>query len=390
MSTAADAIGGAPETRRGRPIGWAEERYRALVEQVPAIVYVGEFGPEGDWLYVSPQIERILGYTPQEWLAHPHPIASFVHPDDLDTLRAAEAEAFDHDVPLRCEYRIRARDGRWVWILDEGTAVRDAGGTPRFLQGLMHDTTERRQAEDALREALDKEQELSERLRSLDALKGTLLHTLSHDLRTPLTAVMTAAMTLDRMHAELGADERHEVISGMIARVRGMDRLLSDLLDLDRLDRGIVEPDRSAVDLAELVERVVAVQDAPPERAVRIDARPTVASVDPAQVERIVENLVANALRHAPAGTEVTVGVRALDGGALIAVEDRGPGVPDHLKEAVFEAFRQGPGAKRGQGTGIGLSLVRRFAELHGGRAWIEDRAGGGASFRVLLPEPPA
>jgi signal transduction histidine kinase len=104
-------------------------------------------------------------------------------------------------------------------------------------------------------------------------------------------------------------------------------------------------------------------------------------------VERIIENLLRNAARHTPEGTRMWLRVRKYEGGALIVVEDDGPGVPDALKGVVFEAFRQGEHDRQHDpGTGIGLSLVASFAHLHGGRAWVQDREGGGASFRVYLP----
>jgi signal transduction histidine kinase len=116
-----------------------------------------------------------------------------------------------------------------------------------------------------------------------------------------------------------------------------------------------------------------------------------VAHVDPAKIERIVENLLANADRHTPPDTPVWVKLARQDQGVLIAVEDAGSGVPPELRAALFEPFRQGPEAPtRAPGVGIGLTLVARFAELHGGRAWVEERPGGGSSFRVLLPDSPA
>jgi signal transduction histidine kinase len=99
----------------------------------------------------------------------------------------------------------------------------------------------------------------------------------------------------------------------------------------------------------------------------------------------MVENLLANAARHTRKGSNVWVRVKHHDAGATIVVEDDGPGVPDELREQIFEPFRRGPGQLQ-PGSGIGLSLVARFAELHGGHAWVEERAGGGASFRVFLP----
>ena len=131
----------------------SESKYRALVEQLPAIVYLGEYGEEGDWLYISPQIEQVLGYTPEEWLAHPHPMTSFTHPEDLPAARAEESRAQREGDTYRAEYRMRAKDGRWVWILDEATAVREASGTPFLMQGVMFDITEREQTEEELRRA---------------------------------------------------------------------------------------------------------------------------------------------------------------------------------------------------------------------------------------------
>jgi two-component system sensor histidine kinase MtrB len=114
-----------------------------------------------------------------------------------------------------------------------------------------------------------------------------------------------------------------------------------------------------------------------------------VAWVDPAKVERVVENLLTNAGRHTTPDTPVWVKVARQRDGVLLTVEDAGGGVPQELRAALFEPFRQGPkAAAHAPGVGIGLSLVARFAELHGGRAWVQDRPGGGASFQVLLPDP--
>ena len=107
-------------------------------------------------------------------------------------------------------------------------------------------------------------------------------------------------------------------------------------------------------------------------------------------MERIVENLVTNAVRYTPPGTPVWVKVGSHERGALITVEDAGPGVSPELRKAIFEPFRQGEEViQHSPGVGVGLTLVKRFAELHGGRAWVEERDGGGASFRVFLPRDP-
>jgi signal transduction histidine kinase len=119
---------------------------------------------------------------------------------------------------------------------------------------------------------------------------------------------------------------------------------------------------------------------------VNLEAQPVTIAVDPAKVERIVENLLANTARHTPRDTQVWVRVEPMGSGALIVVEDDGPGVPEDERERIFEPFLQGSSpADHSPGVGVGLTLVARFAELHGGRAWVQDRPGGGASFRVYL-----
>jgi signal transduction histidine kinase len=308
-------------------------------------------------------------------------MGSFVHAEDLPAVRAEEERSYVEGTAFRAEYRMRAKDGRWVWILDEAAAVRDESGRPLFMQGLMYDVTERKRAEQELEQAL-------ERLQALDRLKNTLLHALSHDLRGPLTAILGAASTLERLDKELSENERQHLLRSLATRTRGINSLLTDLLDLDRLDQGIVEPRRFPVDVGALVSDLVARTDVIGDRHVEVDAAHITLPLDGPKVERMVENLLANAARHTPSGCHIWLRVVPDDGGGvLIVVEDDGPGVPDALKEDVFEAFRRGPKAGIVPGTGIGLSLVARFAELHGGRAWVEDRPGGGASFRVVLPK---
>jgi two-component system sensor histidine kinase KdpD len=223
-------------------------------------------------------------------------------------------------------------------------------------------------------------------------MKSTFLQAVSHDLRTPLASVLGIAITLQRRHQDLGRDDVADLLQRLSKSARKMDRLLNDLLDLDRLAQPTVTPERECVDLGELVERVV--RDASAEllehRPVHVDTCPLRLEVDPPKIERIVENLLANAARHTPLGTPVWVRVQPRDRGALLMVEDSGPGVPDQLREEIFEPFRQGPRpASHAPGLGVGLALVRVFAQLHGGSAWVQARQGGrGASFRVHLPDP--
>ena len=250
-----------------------------------------------------------------------------------------------------------------------------------------------REAKEAQKREMSRLQESAQRLQALDDMKNAFLQAVSHELRTPLTSILGFALTLERADEgllNLSKDEHAEVVARLASNARRLQELLSELLDLDRMARGILKPHRQPVDVSILVKDMVEMADLSGRR-VKVDARSVVIAVDGPKVERIVENLLNNALKYTPTEATITVTVEPFEEGVLVAVDDGGPGVPDGLKEEIFEPFRQGPNRSlHSPGTGIGLSLVARFTELHGGRAWVEDRPNGGSSFRVYLPDAPA
>jgi signal transduction histidine kinase len=235
-------------------------------------------------------------------------------------------------------------------------------------------------------EQVEQQEGVSTNLRAMNDVKDTLLHAVSHDLKSPLAGILGAMQTIRRDEVlHLSGDERESLYEVIEQSGRKMNRLIDDLLDLDRIDRGKLTPKREPTDVGELARRVAQDCVGLESHPVRIEADEVLVEVDRGKVERVIENLLVNASRHTPPGTPVHVRVHGRTNGVVLEVEDEGPGVPDELKETLFEAFRQGdtPG---GRGVGIGLSLVQRFAELHGGTAHIEDAPSGGARFVVTLP----
>jgi PAS domain S-box-containing protein len=369
----------------------AEARYRALVEQLPVVVYTEpiseDAGGDTSVMYVSPRSEDMLGIPPAEWMRDPGIWLRSVHPDDRERVRSLDEEADRTMEPFTAEYRMLTRDGRTIWIHDESAVLYDEDVTPIQWQGVMVDITAQRRAAELERD-LRVERETAQRLREVDEMKNTFLQAVSHDLRTPLAAILGLAITLGRDDIELETDEVHELGTRIASNARKLDRLVHDLLDLDRLSRGIIEPNFKETDVGELVLRLVRESDQSLRRKVQADIDHVVAAVDPPRVERIVENLLANSAKHAPTSSHVWVATREADGGVLIVIEDDGPGVPAEVREEIFEPFNRGPASPvHAPGAGIGLSLVRRFSQLQGGNAWVEEREGGGASFRVFLPD---
>ena len=232
---------------------------------------------------------------------------------------------------------------------------------------------------------LAEEEELAGDLQQQNDLKDTLLHAVAHDLKGPLAGILGAMQTIRRA-GDLGlTDQEMEDLYGVIEQAGAKAaRLIDDLLDLDRLGRGQLTIDREPADVAAIARRSAAELPTLAGHPVRVDGPDVEVDVDGPKVERIVENLLNNAARHTTVGTPIHVDVVPVADGVDLIVEDEGPGVPDDVKVAIFQPFRQGAAANGG--VGIGLSLVQRFAELHGGSAHVEDRPGGGARFVVRLP----
>jgi two-component system sensor histidine kinase KdpD len=237
------------------------------------------------------------------------------------------------------------------------------------------------------RERLAQEALEAEALRRSDALKTALLRAVSHDLRSPLMAILTSAGALNNDDLALATDDRRELTETILGEAERLDRLVSDLLDLSRLQAGAAAPAPGDWPVDDLV--LQALDDL--EAATRVEVAlpeddPPFVHADRAQCERILANLVENALRYSPASEPVRVQVRETGSDVLIRVVDHGPGIGPEDAERIFEPFHRGsaPGATRG--AGLGLAIARGFAEANGGRVWVESHTGQGATFVLELP----
>ncbi len=237
------------------------------------------------------------------------------------------------------------------------------------------------------RERLEREAVEAEALRRTDALKTALLRSVSHDLRTPLMAISTSAGALARPDLVIDDADRAELLATILDASDRLDHLVSNLLDLSRLQAGGAEPRR---ELIELEDVVVAALDELGPAAVRVEASlpedsPAV-EADSSQLQRALVNLIENALKYSPAEEPVRVQVGASGPEATIRVIDHGPGVSQAERELIFEPFQRGRRASDAAGAGLGLAIARGFAEANGGRVTVESRAGQGATFVLALP----
>jgi signal transduction histidine kinase len=243
----------------------------------------------------------------------------------------------------------------------------------------------RAKAERTLTSAYETERDASDRLRELDTMKNSFLMAISHELRTPLTAVAGYAQLLDADIGKIPLEQAKEYTQRIGIASKRLEHLMLDLLDFERMTRGVVHANLQTTELRSLVDRVM--QELDVDRPVTIEIPPgTKANVDAPLLERVIENLVVNANKHTRPGTPIWIKARRKRQEIEICIEDAGRGVPKHLRKSIFEPFVQGDVPSHSPGTGVGLALVAQFAKLHGGRAWVTQRPGGGASFRVTVP----
>lgn len=267
-----------------------------------------------------------------------------------------------------------------AWWMGRRFAVRSAEAA-RAQEQLA--TTLLREVAEREAEVADRETEAAQQLRVADQMKNTFLAAASHDLANPVMVVRGFAHTLGRRWEALPAEDRVRMLAHIERASERLARLLMGLLDVQRLTSGTIQAERERTELTALARRIVSEQE-PGEHPVAVEGEDVTANVDPGQVERIVENLVRNAIKYTPEGTPIRVSFDRAPDGVILTDDDEGPGVPDELKEPIFEMFRRGEVGSQ-SGMGVGLHLVSQFAKLHGGRAWVEDRPGGGARFRALL-----
>ena len=225
--------------------------------------------------------------------------------------------------------------------------------------------------------------------RQSDALKSALLQSVSHDLRTPLATIRAAAGSL-RPGVPLSDEDRQASADAIEREVEYLDRLVTNLLDLSRIEAGALRPRRDVFELDDLLARAVA-RERPGmgARTLEVDLAAPPVEVDPVFVDEAFSNILDNARKYTPELATIRVSAGgATDGRVRVTVEDDGPGLPDEVLVRLFEKFYRAPGATAGSrgGTGIGLAVARGVIEATGGRVAVRRSELGGLAFDIDLP----
>jgi PAS domain S-box-containing protein len=361
----------------------AETKYRMLVEQVAAISYIAELGIQGQWHYVSPQIEAITGYSQDEWLASSRDWTRHIPAEDHGVILAAEAASVRGE-RFQAEYRIVRKDGAVIWVSDTAVVVSGSYTHP-VMEGIIVDITERKLLENQLQQ--------SRRMEAVGRLAGGI----AHDFNNLLTIIKGYA-ELAQQRAGVQPDLRADVqqIENAAERASALIRQLLAFSRRQVLQPKVLDLNAIVLGLDKLLARLMGEHI---EMVTRCGANVGHVKADPAQVEQVIMNLVVNARDAMPEGGRLTVETVNVDLDStyardhvtvkpgpyvMLAVSDNGIGMSPETVAHIFEPFYTTKGS--GQGTGLGLSTVYGIVKQSGGYIWVYSEPGKGTTFKVYLP----
>lgn len=377
----------------------SEKRYRMLVENIPAVVFRGY--PDGTVGFTDNKIEALTGYTKEHFESQKLSWLDLVFDEDREIAGKCFSDARQSD-PYICEYRIADKRGKILWVQSRSQMV--CGDNKQwYTSGVLFDISERKNAEDELKEAKE-EAEKSNRA------KSDFLANMSHELRTPLNHIIGfTELIVDKYLGDL-TEVQEEYLRDVLQSSKHLLSLINEVLDLSKIEAGKLELDTTDVDLRNLLRKsAVMVKDKAVKRGLTISTRiediPDSIRADERRLKQIMYNLLSNAVKFTPEGGSIHITAKKVfdhnpaagtPGPAPSAVEigvsDSGIGIEKKDLGRIFDTFVQveSPLTRKYEGTGLGLSVSMKLVQLHGGRIWAEsEKAGKGSAFKFTIPIQP-
>ncbi|MFM6324601.1 MAG: PAS domain S-box protein [Microcystis panniformis] len=367
----------------------SEERFRSLIENALDIITI--IAPNGTIYYENPSVEKVLGYSPPELIGQN--FFSYIHKDDLADVCSLLSQSLTNIGETRSiEFRRRHQDGQWrtfealpkaLSFNETGELAIEGDASPKIFIN-SRDITERKRL-DEVRMALEREKALS-------ALKTRFFSIVSHEFRTPLSTVLAAAQLLETSPgAWENPEKRERNLHRIQESVRNMVQLLDDILTINRAETGKLEFNPQWLDLEKfgrhLVEEMQLSAGSQHTLIFVCQETNTSVYVDEKLLRSILENLLTNAIKYSPTGGQVHCSITFLADAIQLQIRDRGLGISSEDQKQLFEPFYRGKNVRHIAGTGLGLVVVQKCVELHGGTIEIASVAGNGTTVTILLPK---
>ncbi|HBK65171.1 MAG TPA: hypothetical protein DD000_17165, partial [Cyanobacteria bacterium UBA11166] len=358
----------------------SEERFRQMAEKISEVFWMTD-AAKNKLIYISPAYEEIWDRTCQSLYENPQSFVLNIHPEDRDRVVAALAKQplGEYDE----EYRILQPNGQERWIRDRAFPIKNYAGEVDRIVGIAEDITEYKRTEQEVRIALAKEQELNE-------LKSRFMSMTSHEFRTPLTTILSSAELLKNYSHKLSDEKKQIHFARIQVSVQNLIQMLNDILLLGKAEAGKLEFNPGLIDLREFCQGLVE------EFQLSVNDRLSLVFTDECPLSsvymdekllgHILNNLIANAIKYSPAGSVINFQLIGQDKSVIFRVQDSGIGIPQDELTHLFESFYRAKNVGNIPGTGLGLPIVKKAVDLHGGIITVDSEVGVGTTFTVTIP----
>lgn len=381
----------------------SENRYRTLISNIPEAVYRSACDSKRTVRYMSEAVEKLCGYPATDFLGNTvHTLSSIAHPDDRGRIEETIAKAIMRREPFFLEYRIIHADGRLRWVQEKGQAAFDNDGNVIWIDGVLSDATQQKQAEQSLRDyntALVRAYQCLEganrRAEAATRAKSEFLANMSHEIRTPMTAILGYADLLLEEYAD--NDGARRMLHTIKRNGSHLLEIIKDILDISKIEAGMMSFERVPCDPVEIaVEVLELMQVRADEKRLELSLQlvnplPATILTDPMRLRQILINLLGNAIKFTDQGfVRLTLGLStpAAEGMRLnFEVSDSGIGISPQQIDNIFRPFAQGDSSvnRKYGGTGLGLAISRRLAGMLGGDLRIVSELGKGTAVTLSL-----
>lgn len=402
-----------------------EAKYRSIFEN--SVEGIFQSTPDGRYVYANRTLARIFGYdSPEELIARVNQIGKQIYVNSSRREEFIDLISRDGTV-LKFEYQAYRVDGSIVWISENARAVYDQEGKLIAYEGDIEDITERKLAEVETRKALEIEKELNQ-------LKSRFISMASHEFRTPLTTILASAEALEHYGHKWSEEKKLTYLHRIQATVQQMTGLLNDILVIGKTESGnfdfnpaplalesfcreIIEDIKLSISSEHSLDFVVQelistnhLQTSISNQILQLDSNqkyenkndysqsslplipnqsqntPQEVFIDAKLLRHILYNLLWNAVKYSPQGGDICLKISYLNNYAIFQIQDEGIGIPKTEKKYLFDSFYRAQNTDNIPGTGLGLTIVKNFVDLHQGQVFIESEVGVGTTFTVLLP----
>ena len=367
----------------------SEADHRAIFERSP--IGIARISADGELLEANPSLLQMLEHDAEEMRTTVWPDLMRAYDQAASRQRKATFLAGITD-GSSVQVRAATGAGNWLWLQLTATSIPDSSGRPEHVLLMIEDVTTVRETSDKLAESLEAQREANANLEKIDHTKSEFLSIVSHEFRTALTGIQGFSELI--RDGGLEADEVRAYGGYIFNDADRVNRLIGDMLDLDRMESGRMTMRTADVDVNDILMEAIARATSSAvavEFKSDLDPRLPIVAGDRDRLIQVISNLVNNAVKYSPEGGTVTLTSRAEGHFALISVTDTGIGIPAEDIGHVFERFRRVRSgiAQSIPGTGLGLTIVKQIVEMHGGKIWVESALGHGSSFHFTVPLTP-